>query len=90
MRCVRNIFTESCWGLEDAHFQDGQAGPVACRPANEMPKIIRIIFKTTEAGGMIVRNKDRLVKLLKVVNEQSERRAFIMPELKTIMNKCQG
>ena len=51
-----------------ARFRDAQAQRVARGTANLMLKITRIIFKTAEADGVIVRNEARHVKLLKPEN----------------------
>jgi integrase len=51
-------------------------------------KIVRIIFVAAESDGVILRSEAKHVKRLKVQNEQSARRAFTLPELKTILAHC--
>ncbi len=71
-----------------SRFRDAQAQRVARSTANVFLKILRVIFTTAEADGVIVRNEARHVKLLKVANEQNGRRAFTLPELKGILEHC--
>lgn len=56
--------------------------------ANVLLKIVRIMFLAAEADCAIPRSEAKHVKRLKVRNEQSSRRAFTLPELKTILAQC--
>lgn len=71
-----------------ARFRDAQAKRVARSTANVLLKIVRIIFVAAEADGVIPRSEAKHVKRLKVRNEQSSRRAFTLPEMKTILAQC--
>ena len=69
-----------------ARFRDAQAKRVARSTANVLLKIVRIMFVAAEAAGVIHRSEAKHVKRLKVRNEQNARRAFTLPEMKTILS----
>jgi integrase len=71
-----------------ARFRDAQSKRVARSTANVLLKIVRIIFVAAEADGVVPRSEAKHVKLLKIRNEQSSRRAFTLPELKDILAEC--
>ena len=71
-----------------ARFRDDQAKRVARSTTNGLLKIVRIIFAAAEADGAVQRNEARYVKGLKTQNVESPRRAFTLPELKSVLAEC--
>jgi integrase len=71
-----------------ARFRDEQGRRVSASTANLMLKIVRIIFASAEADGVVTRNEARSVKKLKVRVHRAGKRAFTLTELKKLLAVC--
>jgi integrase len=96
---AKRLFLDSLGGKADqdfgairredvARFRDEQGRRVSASTANGMLKIVRIIFATAEADGVIAKNEARSVKRLKDQAQRSGKRAFTLPELRKLLAAC--
>jgi integrase len=70
-------------------FRNAEAKRVSQSSANHALKIIRVFFADAERDGVVARNVARMVRNEKrPAGDKSGRRAFTLPELRRILDKC--
>jgi integrase len=71
-----------------AQFRNREAKRVSKSTANHSLKIVRVFFAAAERDGVVLRNVARLVRKERDSKGEQARRAFTLPELKRILDKC--